>query len=82
MFNLIHPHEISKISHFRKKYVFGISFKRKIWEKLDKKGGCRRRDINDGVLINEKTNGKENKSSTSKTVGERNVFTKGIAWGI
>ena len=35
-----------------------------IREELNKKDGCRRRDINDGVFITEK----EKKSSTAKTV--------------
>ena len=43
----------SKISYFRIKYEFAISLRREIWEKLDKKDGCRRRDINGGVFINE-----------------------------
>ena len=30
-------HQVSQISHFRIKYEYGISFKREILEKLDKK---------------------------------------------
>ena len=39
----------------------------------------RRRDINDGVLINEKENEKQKKPPTAKTVGQRNIFAKGIS---
>ena len=35
-------HQISQISHFRIKYEFGISFKREIWEKQDKKRSMRK----------------------------------------
>ena len=74
-------HQISLISHFRIKYEFGISFKKEIWEKLDKKDGCGRRDLNDVIFINVKENEKEEKS-TARTVGLRKIFTKGISWGI
>ena len=30
IFNLMHSHQISQISHFQIKYEFGISFKREI----------------------------------------------------
>ena len=46
------------------------------------KNGCRRRGINVGVLINKKENEKEKKSSTAITLGQRNIFAKGISWGI
>ena len=42
--------------------------KEKFEKSLTKKGGCRRRNINDGIFINEKENEKE-KKSTAKTVG-------------
>ena len=45
------------------------------------KDGFGRRDINDVIFINEKENEKE-KKSTAKTVGQRNIFTKRISWGI
>ena len=61
-------HQISLISHFRIKYEFGISFKKEIWEKLDKKDGCGSRDLNDVIFINVKENEKVDKS-TAKTVG-------------
>ena len=59
----------SQISHFWTKYEFGISLKREIWEKPNKKDGCSRQDINDGVFVNEK----EKKSSITKTV-VREIF--------
>lgn len=34
-----------------------------------------------GVFIKEKENGKEEKSSTAKKVGHRNIFAKGVSWG-
>ena len=71
-FNLMRSHQsskTSKISYFRIKYEFTISLRREIREKLDKKDGCRRRDINGGVFINEK----EKKSSTKKTA-VRKIF--------
>ena len=42
--------------------------KEKFEKSLTKKDGCRRRNINDGIFINEKENQKE-KKSTAKTVG-------------
>ena len=42
--------------------------KEKIQKSYTKKDSCRRRDINDGVFINEKENEKEKKSSTGKTI--------------
>ena len=51
-------------------------------EKFYKKKGCKRLDTNDGVLINEKENEKEKKSSTAKTVGQRYIFAKRVPWGI
>ena len=47
-----------------------------------RKDGCRRQDINDGIFITEKENEKEKKSSTAETVGQRNIFTKGTSWSI
>ena len=35
---------------------------------MDAEDGCRRRDIDDGIFLNEKENEKE-KKSTAKTVG-------------
>ena len=72
-FNLMCSHQssrTSKISYFRITYEFAISLRREIWEKLDKKDGCRRRDINGGVFINEK----EKKSSTKKRQRSEKYF--------
>ena len=49
--------------------------------KARQKNGWRRRDVNDGACIKEKENEKEMESSTAKTVGQRNIFAKGISWG-
>ena len=42
--------------------------KEKFEKSQTKKAGCRRRDINDGIFINEKESEKE-KKSTAKKVG-------------
>ena len=69
MFNLMSSLETSKISPFRKRNVNSAFYlKERIQKSYTKKDACRRRDINDGVFINENENEKEKKSSTGKTI--------------
>ena len=66
-------HQISQIPHFQIKYEFGISFKRE--KRLDAEDEI----LMMGYLLIKR---KMREKKYQQKLGWRNIFTKGISWGI